>query len=278
MSTNEKKYKIFISASLLISLALAVIRVIIIKNHIEVESLENTDGLYYLEGTNAPTVFAVICAVFAVLFFAGSVIFAGKITGGFALDRSFVVFPSALTGMMLFTLVIYYLYRIVFEKQNYNYGFIIIILLTVLSAVYFMMISSRRTREKHAKILPVFSMVPVLLTAVRLLYDFVDRSLTVTASSYSYHLLGLAALMLFLCCEGRYTVGYRRKRIYVALGLITNMLMLVYCVPALFLALFWPLNFTDITVYCMADLVLTIYIYCRMFAVEKIEEVPAASE
>lgn len=278
MLSNEKKYKIFISISLLVSLALAVARVVLIRNHIEMDSLENSDGLYYLEGTSAPLAFAITCVVLAVLFFAGSVLFAGKINGVFKSDRPFVVFSSALTGMMLFTLVIYYLYRIIFEKQNYDYGFIIIILLTVLSGVYFMMISSRRTRERYAKLLPVFSMVPVLLTAVRLLYDFVARSLTVTASSYSYHLLGLASLMLFLCCEGRYTVGYRRKRIYVALGLITNMLMLVYCVPALFLALFWPLHFTDITVYSMADLVLTIYIYCRMFSVEKIEEVPALAE
>ena len=278
MSNNEKKYKIFISISLLVSLALAVARVVLIRNHIEMDSLENSDGWYYLEGTGAPLAFAITCVVLVVLFFAGSVLFAGKINGVFKSDRPFVVFSSALTGMMLFTLVIYYLYRIIFEKQNYDYGFIVIILLTVLSAVYFMMISSRRTRERFAKLLPVFSMVPVLLTAVRLLYDFVARSLTVTASSYSYHLLGLAFLMLFLCCEGRYTVGYRRKRIYVALGLITNLLTLVYCVPALFLALFWPLHFTDITVYCMADLVLTIYIYCRMLSVEKIEEVPASME
>lgn len=278
MSNNEKKYKIFISVSLLVSLALAVARVILIKNHIEVDSLENTDGLYYLDGTDAPLVFAVICAVVAVLFFVGSAIFAGKLNCAFALDRMSVVFSSSLVGMMLFTLVLYYLYRVVFEKQNYDYGFILIILLTVLSAVYFMMISSRRVREKRAKLLPVFSMVPVLLTAVRLLYDFVDRSLTVTASSYSYHLLGLASLMLFLCCEGRYSVGYRRKRIYVALGLITNMLMLVYCVPALYLSLFWPINFTDTTIYCLADTVFLIYIYCRVFSVEKSKEVPAVAE
>lgn len=278
MLNSEKKYKLFITASLLATLVLAFLRVVLIINNIEASSLENTDGLYYLEGTNAPMVFAIICVVFALLFFIGSVVFAGKLNGVFSSERPFVVFPSALTGMMCLTLVIYYVYRMVFEKQKYGIGFLVIIFFTVLTGVYFLIISSRRSRSKFSKLLPVFSMVPVLLTAIRLLYDFVARSLTVTASSYSYHLLGLASLMLFLCCEGRYFVGYRRKRIYVALGLITNMLILVYCVPALFLSLFWPFSFTDITVYCLADLVMVTYIYSRMYAVDAVEELPESAE
>lgn len=272
MLSNEKKYRIFISVSLFVTLVLSVARVLLIKNHIEVNTLDNKDCLYYFDGTSAPTAFAFVCCTAALLFFIGAAVFAGKINGKLVSDSPFVVFASALTGMMLFTLVIYYIYRMVFEKQEYDTGFLVIILLSVLSSGYFLLVSSHRARARASKILPVFSMVPVFLVAVRLLYDFVDRSLTVTASSYGYHLLSLAALMLFLCCEGRYTVGYRRKRIYVALGLITNMLILVYCVPAVFLALFWPVSFTDITVYCLADLVIAVYIYCRLYSLGKAEK------
>jgi hypothetical protein len=78
--------------------------------------------------------------------------------------------------------------------------------------------------------------------------------------------------MMFLCCEGRFNVGYRRKQLYVSLGLIAAMLLTVYSIPALYLSLFWPLEFTDITIYCAADLVMALYIYCRMLSVPKSKE------
>lgn len=272
MSTNVKKYKAFILISLCAALAFAVARLIIIMNNIEVTSLENSHGLYYLEGTAAPTVFVCLCIAAAVICLIGAALFTGKIR--FALDNecSSVAFASALMGFMLITLVMYYLYRILLEKVKYNGGFIAVIVLTVLAAAYFLCISSKRAGKRLARVLPLFSMAPVVLTAARLLFDFVDRSLTVTASSYGYHLMGLACLMLFLCCEGRFLVGYRRKRIYVALGLVTGLLLLIYCIPALYLSLFWPLKLTDVTVYCVADLIMTVYIFCRLLSMPSEQE------
>lgn len=272
MSASVKKYKAFIFTSFAAAVALAVARLIIIMNNIEVASLENSDGLYYLEGTVAPAVFVCICLAAAIGFFAGAVILGGRIKFSFNGENPSVTFASALTGLMLVTLALYYAYRMLFEKVQYNWAFSAIIVLTVLSAAYFLTVSSKRAGKRLRRIMPLFSMVPVVLTAARLLFDFVDRSLTVTASSYGYHLMGLVSLMLFLCCEGRFTVGYRRKRIYIALGLITGMLLLIYSLPALYLALFWPLKFTDVTVYCVADLIITVYIFCRLFSAAKEQE------
>ncbi len=272
MSEGVKKYKAFILTSLAVAVALAVARLMIIMNNIEVASLESSDGLYYLEGALSPVIFVCICLAAVLGFFAGAVMLGKRINFSFNGENPSVSFASALTGMMLLTLAMYYAYRMVFEQAKYGWAFIAIIVLTVLAAVYFLVLSSNKARKTLRPVIPLLSMVPVVLTAARLLFDFVDRSLTVTASSYGYHLMGLASLMLFLCCEGRFTVGYRRKRIYVALGLITGTLLLIYSLPALYLALFWPLKFTDVTVYCVADLIMTVYIFCRLLSATKEHE------
>ncbi len=271
MSGNVKKYNIFISVSLMASVCMAVARLFLVMDNIEMDSLSK-DGLYYLEGSNAPTVFAVFCAVFALLFLVGSAIFAGKIKSFPEKDNALVNFVSALLGMMLLTLVVYYGYLFVFEKKRFSGWFIGVLVLAVVSAVYFLCISSRRARARLKRVIPVLSVAPILFTAVRLLNDFMERSLTVNASSYSYHLVGLASLLLFLCCEGRNTVGYRRKKMYAFLGLVTCMLVLTYSVPALYLSLFWPIKFTDVTVFCIADLVMTAYIACRLISLPAPEE------
>ncbi|MBR6777244.1 MAG: hypothetical protein IKM27_05815 [Clostridia bacterium] len=272
MADGVKKYKAFILANLCAALAFAAARLLIIMNNIEVDSLENSDGLYYLEGTASPTVFVCFCIAAVIACLVGAMLLTGKVKFALNNECSSVAFASALIGFMLLTLAAYYLYRIVFEHVKYSAGFIAVIVLTVLSAVYFLSVSSKRANKKLARVLPLLSMIPIVLTAARLLYDFVDRSLTVTASSYGYHLMGLASLMLFLCCEGRFLVGYRRKRVYVALGLITSLLLLIYSVPALYLSLFWPLKLTDVTVYCVADLIMTVYIYCRLLSMPVSEE------
>ena len=264
MSSNIKNYKIFVLASLLASVGMAVGRLFVITNNIEMQSLASSEGLYYLEGTNAPFVFAVFCVVLGILFFAGSVFFAGRIKSNPEKDSVLTTFASALLGMMLLTQVIYYAYTVVFEQKIFTPWFWAVIVLSAFSALYFLFISSRRLKKSMSRIIPVLSIAPILLTAVRLLNDFMERSLTVTASSYVYHLLGLVSLLLFWCCEGRTTVGCNRKRKYVFLGLVTCMLLLVYCVPALYLSLFWPIKFTNVTVFCMADLVAVLYIACRL--------------
>ncbi|MBE6539706.1 MAG: hypothetical protein E7674_03095 [Ruminococcaceae bacterium] len=273
MSSNIKNYKIFVLVSLAASVCMAVGRLYVIMNNIEMQSLTSTEGLYYLEGTNAPLVFALFCIGLGILFFAGAVFFAGKIKNNPEKDSVLTTFASALLGMMLLTLVIYYVYTFVFEKRVFNPWLLAVIILSVISAFYFLFISSRRAKARMPRVIPVLSVAPILLTAVRLLNDFMERSLTVNASSYVYHLLGLVLLMLFWCCEGRTTVGYRRKRMYVFLGLITIMLLLVYCIPALYLSLFWPIKFTDVTVFCMADLVAVLYIACRLVMLPAPEEV-----
>ncbi len=283
MSSNIKNYKIFVLASLFASVCMAVARLYVIINNIEMQSLASTEGLYYLEGTNAPLVFALFCIVLGILFFAGAVFFAGKIKNNPEKDSVLTTFASALLGMMLLTQVIYYVYTFVFEQKVFNLWYLAVITLSVISALYFLFISSRRAKARMPRIIPVLSVAPILLTAVRLLNDFMERSLTVNASSYVYHLLGLVFLMLFWCCEGRTTVGYRRKRIYVFLGLTTIMLLLVYCVPALYLSLFWPIKFTNVTVFCMADLVAVLYIACRLVMLpapedKETEPVPAQEE
>lgn len=271
MSANAKKYKLFILSSLAVALIMSVARLIIIVNNIEVSSLTDVNGLYYIEGTNAPVVFAVLCGVVALALFVGSVVFTGKLKCCENFESPAVSFASAILGLILFTLVVYYVFFATIREFDYTSGFWIILVLSVISAAYFLCLSSRRAREKLGFMLPLFSMMPVFLTAARLLVNFIAHNLTVNASSYSYHFLGLAVLMLFFCCEGRFTVGYRRKRIYVALALISALLLSIYCIPALYLSLFWPLGFTDTTVYCLADFVAVIYIYCRLFAFPKKE-------
>lgn len=283
MASNIKNYKIFVLVSVLTSVCMAVARLQVITNNIEMNSLASTDGLYYLEGSNAPLVYAAFCIGVGILFFAGAVFFAGKINYHPEKDSVLTTFASVLLGMMLLTQVIYYLYVFVFEQKALNFRFIAVLALSVVSAVYFLIISSRRAKARMRRIIPVLSIAPVLLTAVRLLNDFMERSLTVTASSYVYHLLGLVILMLFWCCEGRTTVGCSRKRLYVFLGLTAIMLLLVYCIPALYLSLFWPIKFTDVTVFCMADIVTVLYIACRMVMLpapngEEPEQEPAAQE
>lgn len=275
MSDNVKKYKIFILSSLFASACMAVVRLFLVMDNIEMESL-GTNGLYYLEGSNAPTVFAVFCAVLALLFLAGALIFAGKIKSFPQKDNPSVNFASALSGMMLLTVVIYFAYLFVLEKRAFTGWFIAVLLFSVVAAAYFLCISSRRAYKRAPKLIAVLSVAPIFLTAVRLLNDFILHSLTVTASSYVYHLMGLVSLLMFLCCEGKSTVGYRRKKTYVFWGLTACMLLLVYCVPALYLSLFWPIKFTDETVFCIVDVVMAAYIACRLISLPASAEEDAA--
>ena len=272
MLDKIKRYNLFILTSFAATVALCVARLMLILNNIEMDSLENSAGLYYLDGSNAPVIFAVVCVVVGVLFVAGTVYFTKEITASEGIDSPSVHFTSAINGLTLAAITLYFSYLLLFEKGSFSYELLAITLLTAISAAYFLLISSRRASKRFKTLVTVLSMVPAVLTAIRLLLDFIARSLTVSASSYSYHLVGLAFLMMFLCCEGRFNVGYRRKGLYVALGLITAMLLTVYSVPALYLSLFWPLEFTDVTIYCVADVVMALYIYCRLLSVPKREE------
>lgn len=272
MLDKIKRYHLFILTSFAVTVALCVSRLILILNNIEMDSLENSAGLYYLDGSKAPVVFAVVCIAAGILFLAGGVYFTKEIVISKGVDSAIVHFASAINGLTLAAITLYFSYRLLFEKGTFSYKFLAITLLTAISAAYFLLISSRRASKRFKTLVTVLSAVPVVLTAARLLFDFIERSLTVSASSYSYHLVGLAFLMMFLCCEGRFNVGYRRKQLYVSLGLIAAMLLTVYSIPALYLSLFWPLEFTDITIYCAADLVMALYIYCRMLSVPKSKE------
>ncbi len=268
MSASAKKYGIFLISTICVTVALAVARIIIIVNSIEVDdrSYQMANGLYYLDDNAASTIFVVACTLAALGFLVGAMGFTRGIKGIPNEDSPNFLFASALLGFMYLTMGVYYFYRVVIMQAEYSTGFKLVVVLTFVTAAYFLTISSHRIRARLKRYIPLLSLLAVILTAARLLYDFIDRSLTVTASSYGYHLLGLAALMLFLCCEGRYIVGCRRKRLYVALGLIAAMLLAVYCIPALFLALFYPKQFTDVTLYCVADIITAIYIYTRLFS------------
>ena len=266
MHVKNNEYRVFLIASLVVAFALTALRMVIILNNIEMESLNSAEGVYYLEGTPWTTVFAVMCVIVCAAYLIGAMVFTRGIASRLRTDSASVTFSSALACFVLASGAAYSIFdMLIISPGSYKPSYWAGIILSVIAAAYFL-VTSKGAKSVSPNVYVILSIAPVVYVAVRMLYDFVEQSLTVTASSGSYHLAGLAVLMLFLSSEGRFTVGYKRKRLYVALGLIAAMLLLVYSLPALYLAAFWPISFNHTAVYCIVDIVGAIYIYCRLFS------------
>ena len=137
-------------------------------------------------------------------------------------------------------------------------------------------LGNRRTSRTvaAASILPL-----VLLSALRVLADFVRNGSSPLASSGGYHILGVCAAMLWFICEGKAYLGGGSAAVAFFFGSAAVILLLIYAVPNLLLCCMGQLLFDRYAVFSIVDVTTAVYICARLLTAqfrEKKASAPAA--
>ena len=261
---------------LMLGLVFSAIRTVLLSLNIEVSRVYE-DQFYYLPDSFAFKAFAVatILAVVIALYLA--------IVGGrkrkIEFDRkNFVV--SAASCMLAFVMmgeaVMFFSSEhsseysesvdAVAAKFLTNKLEFLMIMLAVVCGVVFLV---NGVRINSTCTLSLFTLAPLVFSAVRIIEEFLRAGSSPRASSGSYHILGLVAVLLYFLCEGKAFSGIGSAAFYYFYGYCSILLLLIYSVPNIILPCFGPFEFDYHTFLSVVDLVLAVYIASRMASVKE---------
>lgn len=245
-----------------LSLILAAVRTAIITSTMEINNKEI--AVYYLPDDNlAVTLFtAVIIALLALAVWSAFAQGKGKRV---LLESKVSVAPASLVVAFLLigASIIYFVSSPAAKAEGGNLQKFIVVL-AVGSAVAFLFMGLRRA-DTSKNALAALTMLPIFLSAFRLLGDFINTSATPLASSGGYHILGLAAIMLCFLCEGKSHVSVCRGWIYFLFANLSVVFLLVYSVPNLILHCFFGgFDFDFSAALSAVDVGFVVYVSSRM--------------
>ncbi len=244
---------------LLLSIILAAFRTVVVIFNMEKNSYEK-DTYYLLDNA--------MSNAFLVLFFislaVGAVIavLVGKGKKAIPDQKSDVV--SAASCMLAFILlgtVIIYVVNYVMSGEFDGGLSLVIALLSVLSAIAFLMTGFKVYSEN---LLGVMALLPMALTVFRILNDFINSNSAPFASSGAYHITSLAVLLLYFLCEGKAFINKGSAALYYLFGYGAAILLAVYAMPNLLLHCFGIFNFDYNASLSVADILTVAYIFARL--------------
>jgi hypothetical protein len=277
MSVFYKQKRFILTWVLFSSLAIAVYRIYIITNNIEIDSVESQN--YYLFDNAETYIFALLTAVIIAAFILAAVFLSRRLRNCLVFGEPSIIFTSSLSGFLLLGAVFYYIFYYTEDTNGLSFLDMAIIISAVISAIYLLLNASGKT-ECNGKAAAWFSLAPIAFFAFRLLNDFIRQSTTHNASSTNYLLLSLIAFLLFFLAESKFRIGTGSITLYIVFGFLSILLSLIYSLPTLILAAFWvfPTNYTML--YSAIDLTLVMYIaarVCQLNCIETIQTNPAPS-
>lgn len=258
--TAQKKH---VFAVLSASIIMAALRTVIFSFFMEKNDIET--NAYYLPDNFAVIGFAVLTAVFLAVFAISALRIGRKKT--FLLEHSpaSVSIGSIILAFTLIGEAVIYAYSLAFGIGSVKFIGIVIIVLTVLCAVsFFLNVRISLTKKRSEKRLAALALLPIMLSAFRLLGDFIRTNTMPLASSGAYHLLGLIAVLLYFLCEGKSYVSSVSAATGYFFGFSAIFLLMIYAVPNITSFCFGNFVFNYYAGFSIVDLAIAVYICCRL--------------
>ncbi len=250
---------------LMLGLVFSAIRTVLLSLNIEVSRVYENQ-FYYLPNSFAFKAFAVatVLAVAIALYLA----IAGGRKRKIEFDRKSVV-VSAVSCMLAFVMMGEAVMFFSFQSNSdipVDRLELLMILLAVACGVVFLI---NGVRISSTKALSLFTLAPLVFSAVRIIEEFLRAGSSPRASSGVYHIMGLVAVLLYFLCEGKAFSGMGSAAFYYFYGYCSILLLLIYSVPNVILPCFGPFEFDYYTFLSVVDIALAIYIASRMSSVKE---------
>lgn len=274
MSKSLNQYKVTSLAVLFASVLLAVIRVAVLTNSVEISAAYAEP--HYLISVNASTVsFAVafvavvaLTVLFVVLRFKKPVSVFEAIRPGYTVDLSVyppsVLFTTALNGFMLFSSGLYYIY-LFFSERTFSVAFVILAIMMVCSSIGFIY-SAFIAKSKVVPNMSVwFKVIPIFMGIYWLMYEFIAQNRYQVNSSAAIHIIGLVLLMMFFAQDAINAAGKLNHKTYFITAALSVLFLFVDAVPNLLLTCFWMFKLDDFVLLYAVELVLALYAFSKFF-------------
>lgn len=257
---------------LLVSLVMAAVRTAIVTLNMEKNDYEN--DTYYLLNNTQSDIFTA-AAVLCFLAFICIAVFIGRGKKAIPDQKNDTV--SAASCMLAFVLlgtVIIFVISLVSGSETADIKSFLIVAFSVLSAIAFLLTGLRVCSVGLNAAMALF---PLILTAIRVVCDFLNANAAPFASSGAYHIVSLTLLLLYFLCEGKAFLSRGSAAFYYIYGYSSVLFLLLYSVPNLFLHCFGVFNFDYTAAFSVADIVISVYI-CARLSSAKLEPLVIKSE
>lgn len=144
---------------------------------------------------------------------------------------------------------------------------LLFILALLATAVYFAFAFLGRM-ERVSNGFAALSLSLPLCLAIKLVCDFLVQNTHGYSKLYNFHLVALAFLLLFAVNESRVYLRKSAPALYVFFGVAGSMAALLYAIPTLALNLMGDIEqgSTTTLIYCLADILMVVYVYARMLS------------
>ena len=256
-------FKIFALVTAVVSLALAVYRIVVLKDNLEL----NVAGFdYYLDRSFNVTLFDILAGVCAMLLFITGAVLGRKAKGEFDYNNGGTIFMSALCGFMTFSTGAYFLYRYFSTDGIYEKADLIPLILLIASAAAFFY-AATGMMSKRPKIYGALMLLPIILYCARVFTEYSEQKHNPSQAIMVLHILSMLSLILFFVQEGKFSISRGSPALYCAFGALCVALLFVSSIPMLVLSAFWMLPLSDSVMYEAVDLVFALYILIRISAV-----------
>jgi len=280
------KYKLTSLAVLFTAVILSAVRVVVLMNNVEINT--GTTDNHYLISINKYTVsFSVVAAVAAVIILIWAFTSCSKnikvfepLTPGFLIDLSLypssVLFTSALSGFMLLSSGLYFVFHFALEVQ-FSVWMLVLSVLMIAASLGFLY-SSFIAKGKTAPTVSVWlKILPVFFAIYWLMYEFIDQNKYAINSSSVFHIGALILLMLFFTYEAQNAAGKLRPKFFCAIALLAVLFMLIDAVPNLMLSCFWMFGLDALVLMDAVELVLALYIFAKVYSISIPEDTNSLS-
>ncbi len=247
------------------AVVLAIVRTMIVLYNMEQKTPDS--DVYHMPDNVYVTAFTVV-AVLAIIGSAIVALYAGKGRTVTLDDKNASVSVGALllAFSIIGTVLVYCINHISTGKTPTYIGAFVMIF-AVCSAVKFL-ISGLKGGISGGDALAGVALLPIMLTVFRLLGDFIRTGANPMASSGAYHIVGLAAVLIYFLCEGKSYLSECSARMYNLSAGVAVITLLVYSVPNVILHCFGMLSFDYYAAFSVVDIATAIYIATRMSSAE----------
>ncbi len=262
-----------VGAVLIISVVMAIIRTSIIVLTMEKNNYE-TDT-YYLPDQISVTIFTIASILFLAIFAIFAFIFGFRKTLEVDCTGNNVVASSCMLGFLFLGAVVIFVVNYLSDRNSIETVEIVKMAFALLSGIGFIVVG---LKVCHKKTLAFLSLFPLGFSIFRLLGDFMKTGASPLASSGSYHIMGLVAVMLYFLSEGKALVGKTSAVLYHLYGYFSMFLLMVYSLPNLIIHCVGVFCFDYFSALSAVDVVIVIYIATKLAGVKVISEKKDALE
>lgn len=252
-----------VTAVVFISLIMSVLRTIIITYGME-QSRSESDT-YYLPNNLEVISYNILSIIFIALFIYTAIAFGKKKTVTLERDSGAVPAASLVLAFSFIGAAAVYSASIIInvEFKTTVLG-ILILATTVLSAAKFLISGLNYGKKDSSNNMDALAaMAPIFLSVFRLLGDFIRTSSAPLASSGAYHIIGLAAVLLYFLSEGKSYVSKTAASTYCIYGYVAIFFLLTYSLPNVVLHCFM-FEFDYYAAYSVVDIGIVVYIASRL--------------